>query len=104
MPLPIPRLLLAGALTAATAAAFAPHVAHAGPAAPQVPGDIAAPAGHKPYLVGHAAGVQTYTCVTVAGGYAWGPGRPTADLRDGNGKVIVRHYAGPGWQAKDGST
>jgi hypothetical protein len=103
MPLPTTRLLLAVALAAA-AAVLAPHAAHAGPAAPGVPGDIAPPAGHKPYLVGHAAGVQTYTCLTVAGGFAWGPGIPTADLRDDSGKVIVRHFAGPSWQAKDGST
>ena len=104
MPLPTPRLLVAGALTAVLAAALAPHAAQAGPSAPQVPADIAPPAGHKPYLVGHADGVQTYTCLTVAGGHAWGPGRPTADLRDGSGKVIIRHFAGPSWQANDGST
>ena len=103
MPLPDPRLLLAGILAAA-AAAFAPQAAHAGPEPPTVPGDIAPPAGHKPFLVGHAAGVQTYTCLAVAGGFAWGPGVPTAELRDDNGKVIVRHFAGPSWQAKDGST
>jgi hypothetical protein len=102
MPLPTPRLLLAGALAAA--AVLAPNAAHAGPAAPSVPGDIVPPAGHKPYLVGHAAGVQTYTCRSVPGGFAWGPGVPTADLRDDSGKVIVRHFAGPSWQAKDGST
>jgi hypothetical protein len=101
VPLRNPRLLLAGVLAAA---AFAPQAAHAAPEPPAVPGDISPPAGHKPFLVGHAVGVQTYTCLTVAGGYAWGPGRPTADLRDDTGKVIVRHFAGPSWQAKDGST
>jgi hypothetical protein len=103
MPLPDPRLLLAGVLAAA-AAAFVPHAAHAAPVPPVVPGDIAPPAGHKPFLVGHATGVQTYTCLTVAGGFAWGPGVPTAELRDDNGKVIVHHFGGPGWRAKDGST
>jgi hypothetical protein len=103
MSLPTPRLLLAGALVAA-AAVIAPHAAFAGPAAPDVPGDLTPPAGHKPYLVGHAAGVQTYTCRAVAGGFAWGPGVPTAALRDDSGKVVVRHFAGPSWQAKDGST
>jgi Protein of unknown function (DUF3455) len=104
MPLPTPRLLVAGALAAAVAAALVPHAAQAGPAAPQVPADIAPPAGHKPYLVGHAAGVQTYSCRTLAGGFAWGPGVPAADLHDDNGKLIARHFAGPSWQAKDGST
>ena len=32
----------------------------AGPAAPPVPGEIAVPDGHKPYLVAHAEGVQIY--------------------------------------------
>jgi hypothetical protein len=102
MPLHKRRLLLAGIL--AGAGAFAPQAAHAAPQPPAVPDNIAPPAGHKPFLVGHAAGVQTYTCLAVAGGYAWGPGRPTADLRNDRGKVIVRHFAGPSWQAKDGST
>ena len=102
MPRPKRRLLLAGVLAAA--ALFAPQAAHAAPEPPAVPGDLVPPAGHKPFLIGHAAGVQTYTCVAVAGGYAWGPGRPTADLRDDSGKVIIHHSAGPSWQAKDGST
>lgn len=94
------RALLAGLLAAAS---LAPAAAHAGPQAPSVPTGIAPGAGHKPFLVGHATGVQTYTCLATPSGAAWGPGRPTADLRADNGKVIVRHFAGPSWQAKDGS-
>jgi len=77
--------------------------AHAAPAVPDVPATIAVQDGHKPYLLGHASGVQIYTCLTLPGGYAWSPATPRADLRDDSGAVIVRHFAGPSWQAKDGS-
>ena len=56
------------ALLAALAVSFAiAPAALAGPAAPSVPGEIAVPAGHKPFLVGHATGVQIYAC----DGAAW---------------------------------
>src|SRR5829696_5945752 len=77
--------------------------AHAAPAVPDVPAKIAVQDGHKPFLLGHASGVQIYTCLTLPGGYAWSPATPRADLRDDNGTVIVHRFAGPSWQAKDGS-
>ena len=50
-------------LLAALAVSFAiAPAALAGPAAPSVPGEIAVPSGHKPFLVGHATGVQIYAC------------------------------------------
>ena len=98
-----PRRLLAGAL--AVAAAWpAAQAAQAAPVPPAVPTDIAVEAGHKPFLVGHAVGVQIYPCTTVPGGYAWGASTPRADLYDDHGNRIVRHFGGPSWQAKDGST
>ena len=75
----------------------------AGPPAPDVPGDIAVPAGHKPFLVGHATGVQIYPCQITASGYAWGGSTPRAPLVDDNGKPIAEHFGGPSWQATDGS-
>ena len=90
----------------AVLAVAAMPVAHASaaPAPPPVPSDIVVEAGHKPFLVGHAAGVQIYACATVAGGFAWGPATPRATLYDDRGKAIVTHFAGPSWQAQDGST
>jgi uncharacterized protein DUF3455 len=85
------------------AAALAPATALAGPPAPDVPGDIAVPEGHKPYLVGHATGVQIYPCRASAGGYAWGASTPRATLVGDSGKPIAEHFGGPSWQAKDGS-
>ena len=90
-------------VAALIAAVAAGPPAHAAPAVPDVPATIAVQDGHKPYLLGHASGVQIYTCLTLPGGYAWSPATPRADLRDDSGVVIVRHFAGPSWQAKDGS-
>ena len=97
----LPRArLLAGAALALMAAA----PASAAPAAPPVPGTIAVPDGHKPFLLAHATGVQRYPCTTVPGGYAWGPSTPRADLYGENGHRIGDHFGGPSWRAKDGST
>ena len=89
---------------AATAALAVAHAAHATPTAPDVPGTIAIDAEHKPFLIGHAAGVQIYTCTSSSGTYAWGPATPRAVLYDDAGHVLGDHFGGPSWRAKDGST
>jgi hypothetical protein len=101
-----PRRLLTGLVaTVATVAAFSSgQAAQAAPTPPAVPTEIAVPDGHKPFLLGHAAGVQIYTCSTVPGGHAWSPATPSAVLRDGHGHVIATHFGGPSWRATDGST
>jgi hypothetical protein len=68
-----------------------------------LPGAIAVPAGHKQFLKAHADGVQIYACNATATGHAWGLVAPRADLYDKRGRVIGTHFAGPTWQAKDGS-
>jgi hypothetical protein len=82
------------------------QAAYAGPDGPTLPPgteNIAAPAGNKVFLVGHATGVQTYTC--NAGTWSTPKSVPTADLVGNNDKnVIVKHSAGPTWTATDGST
>jgi hypothetical protein len=103
------RLLLAGIAAAAAAlsvtqAAQAAPTARAGPSAPAVPGEIQVPAGNKVFLVGHAVGVQIYSCNATPGGFAWGFVAPRANLYGDNGKLIITHFGGPTWQAKDGST
>jgi Protein of unknown function (DUF3455) len=97
------RLLVAGIVAAAVAAWPLAQAADAGPPAPVVPTDIAVADGNKLFLLGHAVGVQTYPCNATATGFGWGPATPRADLYDDNGKVIVTHFGGPSWQAKDGS-
>jgi hypothetical protein len=56
------------------------------------------------FLVGHAVGVQIYSCNATPGGFAWGFVAPRANLYGDNGKLIITHFGGPTWQAKDGST
>jgi uncharacterized protein DUF3455 len=86
-------------LAATIAALVALPAAHAGPPAPPEPSTIAVPDGNKVFLIGHAVGVQTYSC----NGSAWTFVAPRADLYGDNGELVATHFAGPTWQAKDGS-
>jgi hypothetical protein len=97
------RTLIAGIAAVAAALPLAQTV-HAEPAAPAVPGEIAVPDGHKPFLVGHATGVQIHGCNATAAGYKWGLVAPRANLYDDAGKLLTTHYGGPTWEARDGST
>jgi hypothetical protein len=67
---------------------------------PKVPTDLQPPKGQKAFALGHAVGVQIYTC----NGTAWTLTGPRADLFAANGKKKWIHFAGPSWQHKDGST
>ena len=73
-------------------------------ARPDVPAEIKAPAGEQVVLVAHATGSQVYTCQPATDGkYAWTLKAPDAELHDGQGAVIGKHYAGPTWKNNDGS-
>jgi hypothetical protein len=92
--------LLAGLVTATAALSLvAVQVAMAGPPSPSVPDQIKVDDGNKVFLVGHAVGVQIYTC----NGSTWSSAVPRANLYDDHGKLIITHFRGPTWQAKDGS-
>jgi hypothetical protein len=93
------RRLLAG-LVAVVAAGFLAQAALAGHPGPVVPSKIQVPSGNRVFLVGHAVGVQIYLC----NGAAWSFVAPRADLFGDNGQLVVTHFGGPSWQAKDGST
>jgi hypothetical protein len=100
------RTLARNAIAAALAlAALMPGPAHAeNPTPPSVPAAIRVPSGHVPYLLGRATGTQNYTCQrSSTGGFAWTFVAPAATLTDGSGRVIMTHYGGPTWEAKDGS-
>ena len=73
------------------------------PMEPDVPGAIAVPAGHKLFLVSRAAGVQIYSCSPTSTGYGWSFIAPRANLYNDSGKLVAAHFAGPTWQARDGS-
>jgi hypothetical protein len=99
---PIRRISMCVVLAAVAALPLA-QVADAKTEAPDVPGDIQVEAGHKVFLSGHAIGVQIYRCNATAGGFAWGLVAPRANLYDHHGKLIMTHYGGPTWEARDGS-
>jgi hypothetical protein len=99
---PIRRISMCVVLAAVAALPLA-QVADAQTEAPDVPGDIQVEAGHKVFLSGHAIGVQIYRCNAASGGFAWGLVAPRANLYDDHGKLIMTHYGGPTWEARDGS-
>lgn len=96
---------LAVSALAATTIGVGPvgHIVDAGRSGPEVPERIDVEDGNKVFLVGHAIGVQIYRCNSSAAGSSWGFVAPRADLYGDNGKVIITHYGGPTWEAKDGS-
>ncbi len=51
-----------------------------------------------------AKGVQIYRCAPKPPGMAWTLQAPDAQLEDSSGKPAGHHFAGPSWQAPDGST
>ena len=73
------------------------------PAPPSVPAKIAVGAGNKLFLVAHAVGVQIYSCAATPAGFVWTFVAPRANLYDDKGKLIITHFAGPTWQARNGS-
>jgi hypothetical protein len=77
-----------------------------GGAPPSVPDSIKPPSGETVATRASARGVQIYECQaapTESAGYAWKLIAPDAELMDQNGKQIGKHYAGPTWEAADGS-
>jgi len=71
-----------------------------------IPDAIAAPAGQVIALEAMAAGVQIYECTKSSDDparFQWVLKAPEADLYDAGGGKIGRHYAGPTWEATDGS-
>ncbi|MBX3606670.1 MAG: DUF3455 domain-containing protein [Piscinibacter sp.] len=95
------RLLAASALAGAALLA-----ACAAPPVPVAPAALQPPAGQHATQVLQARGVQIYECAAVAGRpgeYAWAFRAPDAELTDTAGRTLGKHYAGPTWEANDGS-
>jgi len=89
------RIALASAGWLACSAAFAQTAA---PAALQ-PAD----AQHRIAALS-ASGVQIYVCKRDQNNQlAWAFKAPQADLYNAAGTLVVKHYAGPSWEATDGS-
>ena len=89
-------------------AAFAAPVVLAACVTPQltkVPDNLRASPEERVAMVVPAKGVQIYECRARKdqAGYEWAFVAPDADLFDVRGNRIGRHYAGPHWEAADGS-
>lgn len=91
------------AIATALAGSVALSLAHAQAPMP-VPGALQ-PAGVTHVVASlKASGVQIYVCRRdAANQLAWTFQAPQADLYDASGQLVVRHGAGPSWEAPDGS-
>jgi hypothetical protein len=73
-------------------------------ARPEVPAKIVAPANETVVLMAHASGSQIYVCQAGTDQkLSWTLKAPDAELTDGNGVSVGRHFAGPTWKLSDGS-
>jgi hypothetical protein len=73
---------------------------------PVVPERLAVPAGQTLSRMLEASGVQIYECKPSHDDpmrMEWTFRAPEAELRDPAGNLVGRHYAGPTWEARDGS-
>src|SRR5271163_5216235 len=71
--------------------------------AQQTPPQLQAPANEQLLLQVHAKGDQVYICKGDAEQFTWTLKAPDAQLFDKDGKPFGRHFAGPSWEAEDGS-
>ncbi len=71
----------------------------------RVPANLEPGANESLAMILPAKGVQIYQCRARKdrAGYEWTFVAPEADLFDTRGNRVGRHYAGPSWEAADGS-
>ena len=63
-----------------------------------------APPQERPLVGKYAAkGVQIYVCSVKGAATEWSFKAPEAELIDAQGRPFAKHYAGPTWEAPDGS-
>jgi hypothetical protein len=89
------RLLTKCVTTLALTLAFAQQPAYSQQVTPpDVPDAIQVPAGHRAFLLGHAAGTQNYICLPggTSSGVAWMLFGPQATLFDDAGRQITTHF------------
>jgi len=68
-----------------------------------IPAELALPQGGTPLGKYAAKGVQIYVCRVKGAASEWGFKAPEAELVDAQGRPFAKHYAGPTWEAADGS-
>jgi hypothetical protein len=71
--------------------------------AQQIPPQLQPPATEQLLLQVHAKGDQVYSCKSEAAQSTWTLKAPDAQLFDKDGKIFGKHFAGPSWEASDGS-
>jgi hypothetical protein len=71
--------------------------------APQVPEQLQPPGNESLVFRVRGQGDQIYTCKADGGQFAWVLKAPDAKLVDKDSKVFGKHFAGPSWEANDGS-
>jgi hypothetical protein len=71
----------------------------------EVPDNLKPTASEKLAMPLAARGAQIYECRAKkdGSGYEWAFVAPDAELFDANGVKVGKHYAGPHWEANDGS-
>jgi len=102
---PPPPAATAPAEPAPAAPAPAPAAASK-PAPPETPDTIKAPNPAALASKGNATGAQVYVCGPSKDDkkkFEWTLKAPDATLTDDAGKPFAKHYAGPTWEAPDGS-
>ncbi|MGA7961657.1 MAG: DUF3455 domain-containing protein [Candidatus Acidiferrales bacterium] len=72
--------------------------------AQDIPAQLQPPAGEHLLIQVHAKGDQVYVCKSDGSQFAWALKAPDARLFDKGGKPFGRHFAGPTWEANDGSS
>jgi Protein of unknown function (DUF3455) len=60
---------------------------------------IAVPSGNQLAFAYDAKGVQIYVCQAADTGPAWVFRGPEASLHDPQGRIVIKHGAGPSWQS-----
>ena len=83
------------ALTGAVTAGLLQPAAAEEVTPPPVPAALEVPAGHEPFLVGHAAGTQNYVCLRSKPGFAWAFFGPQATLFDDDENQLTTHFLSP---------
>jgi len=71
--------------------------------AQSIPQQLQPTAGERLLLQVHAKGDQVYVCKRDGGQFGWTLKAPDARLFYKDGKAFGRHFAGPSWEAADGS-
>jgi hypothetical protein len=68
---------------------------------PRLPDEIKVPAGHRPFLLGHATGTQNYMCLPSDSGFAWVFVGPQATLFNDAERQIITHFLSPNPEEED---